>query len=182
MHVKTIKVRIEGTTALLFNRFLDASIEGKSKTKSGALKDLDPTDKLYRINGQIYTPATHILGMLINAAKNFQITGKRKSTYSKIVGSTVEVEPEAITHETQKYEIFSISGVNPSTKGRMLIKRPMLSSWAIEFSIKHTDDVPFDVLKEILDYGGKYVGIGDWRPEKKGKFGKFIVTVFNSAG
>ena len=33
-------------------------------------------------------------------------------------------------------------------------------------------------MKNILDYGGQYVGIGDWRPEKKGKYGKFIVTSF----
>ena len=59
-----------------------------------------------------------------------------------------------------------------------MISRPLIRKWEIDFNIKITDDIPEDVLKSILDYGGQYIGIGDWRPDKKGKYGKFIVTSF----
>ena len=35
-----------------------------------------------------------------------------------------------------------------------------------------------DVVMEALGIAGRYVGIGDWRPAKKGKFGKFQVVYF----
>jgi len=33
-------------------------------------------------------------------------------------------------------------------------------------------------MKELLDIAGKVAGLGDWRPQKKGPYGKFMVTNF----
>lgn len=41
-----ILVQIEGTTPLLFNRFRDTQIEGKSKKRTGAMVEADIEDKL----------------------------------------------------------------------------------------------------------------------------------------
>ncbi len=40
-----------------------------------------------------------------------------------------------------------------------------------------TDILDFDDLQEAFAAAGKLVGLGDWRPEKKGPYGKFNVTV-----
>jgi len=178
--LKTYNVEIKGVTPLLFNRFIESTIASQVKKRVGATKEINVEDKLYKTtDGKIYTPATHIRGMLINAGKYFKIQGKGKATYSKIIGATVTIQPEAIVHENQKWEIFSISGVNPSTRGRTMIHRPMMKEWKLSFQlIFNPEEIPEDVMKNILDYGGNYVGIGDWRPEKKGQFGKFIVTKF----
>ena len=177
--MKEVNITIKGTTPLLFNRFIEACINNQVKKRSGAVKKEDPEDKFYKTpEGEIYTPSTHISGMLIGSGKNFKIQGKSRQTYSKLMGSSVEVEPDVIIHKNQKWEVFSISGVNPSTKGRRMIYRPMMKNWEIDFKIKFDDDIPIEVIKSILDYGGQYVGIGDWRPEKKGKYGKFMVTKF----
>lgn len=177
--MKKYEVKIEGITPLLFNKFIESSISEKVKKRVGTAKEQNPEDKLYKTpKGEIYTPSTHIMGMLINAGKQFKIQGKSRATYSKLVGSTIEVNPDTIVHENQNWESFSTSAVNPSTKGRMMITRPMLIEWSISFRLNTTDDIPKDVMKAMLDYGGQYVGIGDWRPEKKGKYGKFIVTEF----
>ena len=86
------KVELEGVTPLLFNRFVEASIESKTKKRAGSPADMIVEDKLYKTNdGKIYTPSTHIYGMLVNATKSFKITGKGKATYSKLLGSSVEV-------------------------------------------------------------------------------------------
>lgn len=174
-----IKVEIQGISPLLFNRFLESDIIGKSKRKAGAESEKIIEDKLYILEGKIYTPSTHILGSLINAAKNFQIKGKGKSNYSRLVGSSVEVKEDAIIHKYQGWVAWRISAVNPMTKGRMIVTRPRMEKWAFEFTLVLRDEsIGIETIKEILDYAGSYVGIGDWRPEKKGKFGKFIVTEF----
>lgn len=177
--MKEYKVSIKGVTPLLFNRFIEASIDKKVKKRAGALKEENPEDKLYKTKeGKIYTPSTHIRGMLINSGKNFKIQGKSRSTYSKLVGSVIDINPDCIEHKKQEWDIFKISAVNPNTRGRIMTIRPIMNEWELSFNLETTDDIPEEVIKAMLDYGGQYVGIGDWRPEKKGKYGKFIVTKF----
>jgi len=174
-----IKVQIEGTTPLLFNRFRDVQIEGKSKKNTGARAESDIEDKLYLIDEKICLPAVYLKNCITEASKQFKIIGKGKSTYSKIVASTVDIEPFMIELKSGKYEIFRISAVNPMTKGRMMTERPKFNKWSAEFEVVINDPaVPVSVINEILEHAGKYVGVGDWRPEKKGMFGKFMITSF----
>jgi len=179
---KTAKVTIKGVSPLLFNRFIEASLEGDPPPRAGHRKAEDPEVKLYKTpDGKIYTPYTHLQESMIDAAKNFQIRGKRRATYSKLFGCAVYVEPDVIIHKIQKWEVFSISAVNPNTRGRIMTHRPMLKEWEISFQIVFDDDdIPEEVIKEVLDYAGRRSGVGDWRPNKKGKFGKFMVTKFDA--
>jgi len=176
-----IKVQIEGTTPILFNRFRDTAIEGKSKKRTGAMAESEVEDKLYIYNDKVCLPAVYLKNCITEASKQFKIVGKGKSTYSKIVASTVDVSPNMIELESGKYEVFRISAVNPVTKGRMMTERPKFNTWKAEFEIIANDPaVPISVLNEILEHAGKYVGVGDWRPEKKGMFGKFMITSFKT--
>jgi len=175
-----IKVTIEGTTPLLFNRFRDVAIEGKSKKRTGAMAEAEIEDKLYQDeNGKTQLPSVYIKNCITEASKQFKIVGKGKSTYSKLVASTVDIEPFMIELKSGKYEVFRISAVNPMTKGRMMTERPRYNKWSAEFEILLNDPaVPSSVINEILEHAGKYVGVGDWRPEKKGMHGKFMITSF----
>jgi len=177
-----IKVQIEGTTPILFNRFRDVAIEGKSKKRTGAMVESDIEDKLYfDEKGKVQLPSVYLKNCLTEASKQFKIVGKGKSTYSKIVGSTVDIEPFMIDFISDKYEVFRISAVNPSTKGRMMTERPQFKKWSAEFEVVLNDSaVPIEVINEILEHAGKYVGIGDWRPQKKGMFGKFMIASFKT--
>lgn len=175
-----INVTIEGTTPLLMNRFRDSSIEGKSKRK-GEEKDQDIEDKLYLTSERKpYIPAVYIYRALIDAGKKIQIRGQKKATYSKIVGSIVEINPEAIVING-KYEAYRTSAVNPMTKGRMMVTRPKFNLWSCSFEIiTNSDEISTETMNVLLTEAGMKTGIGDWRPEKKGKYGKFIVTKFQS--
>lgn len=176
-----IKVTIEGTTPILFNRFRDTAIEGKSKKRTGAMADSDIEDKLYKENDKVLLPSVYLKNCIVEAGKQFKIVGKGKSTYSKIVASTVEIQPFMIEMDNGEMETFRISAVNPMTKGRMMTERPKFSKWSATFEIVLNDPaVPVSVINEILEHAGKYVGVGDWRPEKKGMFGKFMITSFKA--
>ena len=178
--MKEINVKIDGVTALLFNRFMSGQIDSETKKRPGANKELDIKDKLYKDGmGNVCVPSTWVIGSIIDASKNFKIVGKGKSTYSKLVGSSVNVNPELLIVTPQKWEAYSISAVNPMTRGRMMVSRPRMDKWSTTFRLSFNEnDIPLEVMKEIVDYAGQYSGIGDWRPNKKGQFGKFIVTRF----
>lgn len=157
-----------------------AMIGDISKDKKPFKDDVEEQahSKLYASpKGKLYQPATHIYGSLIEAGKQKKVVGKGKSTYSKIVGYAVEINPFEIEHKNQNWEIFSILAVNPNTKGRNLLHRPILKEWELDFEITFDEEqIAPSIMKELLEIAGKVAGIGDWRPQKKGPYGKFQVV------
>jgi hypothetical protein len=149
------------------NRFPESEgkLEEKSKRRMGNPDySKEAEQKLYKMpNGTLYQPASHIEGCMIKASTGFQIAGKRKKTYKDLVKGSVFVTPDAIPHKIQEYEIDRRSVVVPATRGRVIR--------AIEI---RNDQLPIEVVKQILDNAGNEVGIGDFRP----RFGRFIVTEF----
>jgi len=178
--MKQYKVEISGITPLLQNKpeeygFDEQWVEKKASTdwEKEAIK------KLYvDSEGTIYQPSTHIERALIEAGKKIKVKGQGKATYSKLFGSMVSLVEFELPHKNPEYEIFKTLVVIPSTKGRIMRYRPMFKKWKIDFTVEADDEIPQTAIKEALEIAGKYVGIGDWRPEKKGKFGKFQVTSF----
>jgi len=182
---KTVNVTIKGISPLLMNRpnMLEISDKAKRKLAGVDLLNQQFKNKQYQTDkGELFTPDTHLRGALIEAGKNMKVKGRGKSTYSKIIGYAVRIEPAQILHTKTKLEKYTVLAVNPNTRGRNAVCRPMLKEWELSFSVIYdTDEIPEEVLKDALDYAGKRVGIGDWRPSKKGTFGRFIVTKFEEA-
>ncbi len=114
------------------------------------------------------------------AGAKYQIPGQGKLTYKNLIGSgAVLVTPDAIPHRNQQFEVDVRPVVVPSTRGRVARRRPVFKNWSLKFNIEYDEDeLSASTIKEILDYAGTRVGIGDFRPEKGGPFGRFMVTSF----
>ena len=172
---RNIEVTIEGIAPLLQHRFPDDNPEttAKSKRKTG-IKDYraESEQSAYRTpDGKLYQPAAHIEAALVKGATSFQIPGKGKKTYKDLFRSSVFVMPDAIPHEIQTYEIDARPVV--VVRARVMRYRPKLNKWRLSFILQIQDpDLPPSVVKEILDYTGLRVGIGDYRP----RFGRFTVV------
>lgn len=177
--MKKFKVTIQGTTPLLMNR-PSAMIGEKSKDvkRETATPREQAELRLYEIEGKLYQPATHLQGALVEAGKHKKMMGKgsARANYSKVCGYAVQIEPFEIDHKKQNWDVFSILAVNPTTKGRNLLHRPILKEWELDFEVIFDENaIEPVVMKELFDIAGRIVGIGDWRPAKKGRFGKFQV-------
>lgn len=170
-----INCTIKGIAPLLHNRFPDEeNEEGKSKRKSVRLPAIDEARRSLYLdsNGNPYQPANHIEGAMIKAAVQFKLDGKK--TYKDLVRSGVFVTPDQIPCNAT-WEIDRRSAVIPSTKGRIMVSRPMFKEWVLNFDLNIVDDrAEVVVIKEILQYAGLYVGIGTFRP----KFGRFEVLTY----
>lgn len=183
--MNTYKVEIKGLTPYLMNRFDESLLdEPKRKITPQALEKKMLEKKFYRNKGgKLYIPSTQIIGCLVNAGKEFKLKGTSRATYSKKFGASLSVVGDEIVMTKQKYNIFRISGVNPNTGGRVMISRPRFEEWGLKFVLScDDDDIKEEVIKPALVLGGKSVGIGDWRPDKKGRFGKFKVVIFRCGG
>jgi len=182
--MKTYKVTIEGISPLLMNRpsMMIGDISKDKKPLSDDKEEMAKIKLYLNSKGKLYQPSTHLQGALIEAGKHKKVVGKGKSTYSKICGYAVQIEPYEIEHQKQNWEIHSALAVNPNTKGRNPLHRPILKEWVLKFDVifDETEIAP-SIMKELFDIAGRIVGIGDWRPAKKGPFGKFQVTSWNEA-
>lgn len=178
--MKKISVEIRGITpGLLMHRFPMDGADEMSKRRTGVPAWKEEAEKaLYRDEqGVIYEPASHLEGALKEASKTLKIPGRRGATYSKLIGSAVSIDPDAIPHKIQEYEIDSRPVV--VQRSRVIRYRPLFKNWELAFEIIVADEqIPTEVIKQALDHAGLYVGIGDFRPGRGGKFGKFMVTSF----
>lgn len=177
--MKTAKVTIKGITPLMQHRFPMAGADDTSKKRTGVPDwKAEGETALYRDEkGKIYEPSSHIEGALTIASRTLKIPGRRGATYAKLIGSAVSVEPDVIYHKNVNYEIDARPVV--VQRARVVRYRPIFKNWELSFEVIVSDDqIPMEVIKLALDHAGQYVGLGDFRPGKGGKFGKFMVTEF----
>lgn len=177
-----VKVEVKGISPLLQNRFpIEDFMEGNRTTQKGKGADkriYDPQEeslkRLYKTSeGEIYQPAEHFEKSMEKAAVNFKMKGRK--TFKDAIQAGVIVTPFAIIHKIQKWEIDLRRVV---IQGKAILRaRPMFPEWELSFNLECIDDrIRPEEIKDILDYAGKFVGVGDFRP----KFGRFMVTKFES--
>lgn len=184
--MKNIQIRIEGKTPLLCNRFTDeAQMAATSGTRSALSGDKgSPREqaepKLYLDEeGQPCIPQPNLFRAIIDAGKFFK-NGKSKVTTikSSLIPSCVDVEGIMfpIEHE-ESWQVDTRPVRIPSTGGRILCHRPCFNDWSLTFSVNLDTSVMSESLfRDIVDKAGTAIGLGDFRPDCKGPFGKFLVT------
>ena len=177
---------IKGTSPLLMNRFTEEAELSVSKTTKKATKATKGTpreqaEKKAYVDeqGVLYVPGMNIYASIIQGGQFIKI-GKSKATNSKssLIPAAMILEEERCTLGTTEFEVDSRSVVIPATGGRIMAHRPRLDEWETSFTIDLFDpDIlsPADV-RQIIDDAGKKVGLGDFRPARKGPFGRYIVV------
>ena len=187
----TIDCAVEGIAPLMQHRFpmpdfADLSKGGKKKTGEQDYSQ-EWREYLYATpEGDIYQPATHFDGCLVKAAAGYKIQGARGKTYKDLFKGNVFVSPDAIFHNVKVPESLDADADKPLyldvrpvviQRARVVRVRPCFGiGWKLEFEISCLDDqIPSNVINEVLVLAGRTVGIGDFRP----RFGRFMVTRFD---
>jgi len=193
--MKQIEIVIAGMSPLLMNRFTDEaqmqSGQGTSAVIVGSRgtprEQAEP--KLYRDkSGRICVPGPNIFSGLIESGK-FHKTGKSKVTTarSSLIPAGIQIlDVECPLQNRGKkepaWEVDSRPVVNPSTRGRRLCHRPRFDEWSLAFRLE-IDLKMFDLkfVRQLVDDFGSRVGLGDFRPDRKGPFGRFKVVEWKEA-
>jgi hypothetical protein len=179
--MREFDVELKGISPLLMHA-MRANLE-ENRRKTGSSETNDPKDCLYELpnGGGIYVPAQALYAAMVKSGGNFQVRGRGKKTYSTLFAGALTIEPDAILITPQEWVVDERTVVIPSTKGRTLRRRPKWPEWKLRFKLRVSEDqIAEDVVKQALDYAGSMIGILDYRPEKKGPFGRFIVTRFEA--
>jgi len=180
--MKLFRATIEGISPLLMHRYaMEASPTGHSKGTSPSISNEEPKDEAergaYRLqSGELYQPAEHIERAMFGGAKFHKIG--RKSAAS-LVPAGIFVKERQLPHGSREYEIDSRRVVIRATGNAVVRHRPRLDSWKLSFHLEVDESIfKKDLVLAILQDAGRKVGIGDYRPQRGGPFGRFIVTEF----
>lgn len=174
--LKTEKVTVEGITPLMMNRFPLEPIEAFEKKSPEEQAEY----ATYRTpDSKLYVPGSNIYRALVAGAVYSK--GKRNASLQKPAAACLSVAPEYLVLSNQTYEVDQRPVVVPATKGRIVRSRPRFDSWEVTFELSWNDALLSEKqVRQILDDTGSLVGLLDYRPEKKGPFGRFKVTHFGT--
>lgn len=184
--MEIINVRIEGVASLLQHRFTESS-EAEATTRRSTMNHGTPREQAekaaYRTpTGELYLPGAAIARLLREVGVGHKQRSSRKSL-KWIIPAAVIVLQDAIPlldgedEVLKDFEIDSRPVTIPSTKGRIMRHRPRLDSWAAAFDLQVDEQVlDADTIHMLLEEGGRTFGVGDFRPEKGGPFGRFAIT------
>mgnify|MGYP001562721816 FL=1 len=162
-----------GQSPLLMHAFpLDPveALEKKSRADQAEIAAYRDPD-----TGMLYVPGINVQRALVSAATYSK--GKGRGSLQKVAAACLAVSPERISLNTTEYEIDSRPVVVPATKGRVMRHRPRVPEWAITFDLEWDATLltPQQV-RRIVDDMGQRVGLLDFRPEKRGPFGRSVVS------
>ena len=184
------QVTIKGTSALLMHKFPMEPIEAIEKKSPEEQAEFSA----YRVpdTGELCIPGICVQRCLVQAATYSK--GKGRASLQKPVAACLMIDPEYLVIHCEEYKIDSRPAVgckvykidsrpvvNPTTHGRIIRHRPRLDEWEVTFGVSWDPTLLKESeVRKIVDDGGSRVGLLDFRPKRKGPFGRFVVTHWGS--
>jgi len=170
--MKTIHATIEGERPILFNN--PAGMKTKKTGKERTYKpEEDAAASCYWTEDghSLAMPAMNVRAAMVNEARFYKVGKKQATPY---VAGAFEIEPAMIPFGTKEYEIDMRRAV---VQHQGIIRaRAMLRKWSLSFNVLIEDSAfpaILEMLPALLQDAGQRAGLGDFRLEKKGPFGKF---------
>lgn len=132
-------------------------------------------------DGKLYFPSAGYRGGLFTAGKGRKIG---KVSAISIIGAAVEcvedqtllIDPDTELPLPLEYEVDIrrvVLGVGKTAKG-ILRARPKFNKWGGFIKYRYNSDfIDAKTIFELTKIAGIVAGLGDFRPEKKGPFGKY---------
>ena len=182
-----IRVRIEGIAPLLMNRFGDEAEVATSSGHSPAIgnghrgtprEQAEKTAYRHSKTGELFLPGPNIFAAIVQAGM-FHKLGKNKLTTQKssLVAAGIVVTDLLIPLGTKEFEVDSRRAVIPVSGAAVLRHRARLDKWGGSFTLQVDGDMfSADLVRLLVDDAGKKIGVGDYRPARRGPFGRFVVT------
>lgn len=179
-----VTTTIEGISALLMHRFGEAE-ELAGETRSVKIENMTPRDAAertaFRQGGKLYIPGAAPARLLREAGSAHKQRGTRKSLKYIVPAAVIVAEDVIFLHDAAgkpltKIEVDSRPVTIPATKGRIMRHRARVEKWRATLTLE-IDETVLDAatIRQLLEEGGRRIGIGDYRPEKGGPYGRFSI-------
>lgn len=188
---KTMIVPIVGTSPLIVHNFSDKSKrqmleaqQGKKKLKEVRDPQAEYEAAFYRIHDESGAdrfgfPVTAFKAATIGAArfydKSVTMTSLRQFLFMH--GVLTKADPQQLVEifgePEMREDVVRLGGPSRSADLRY---RPMFAEWRAELKVTFvSSSLSEGSVLSLIDAGGLGIGVGEWRPEKRGEFGTYMV-------
>jgi hypothetical protein len=192
-----INIKCRGITPLLTNRMNDEVLEGlRTKTKKPKAANIGSTrtrreeasEKIYLCKNKACLPGENLMACLISAGAFIRLDGKRMMSNAKstllpgfltlLTPSLMLVDPDDEMKEAV-WDPDVRKGTNPNGNEAVAVCRPRWDRWAFAAQIEiDTAEIGENAIRDLWDKAGRRIGLGDFRPQRKGIFGRFVVETW----
>src|SRR3990167_2616422 len=148
--------------------------------------------KLYRSeNGRMGVPTQNIMSAIVLAGQHVK-SGKKNVSNAKstTVFDFLEfVEDFCVFADLDAngnvlWSPFPVKGTmhQGASETAVCIVRPRIPHWKLTFAVKFDDKrgISQDTVETLVEVAGRKIGLCDWRPAKKGRFGRFVISKVES--
>lgn len=187
---ETIRVPIVGTAPLIVHNFSEKSKrqmldkeQGRARPKTARDPEEEYRAALYRIadaDGERYGfPVTAFKAATIGAArfydKSVTMTALRQFLFMR--GVLTEGDPQQLVEihgePRMREDVVRLGGPSRSADLRY---RPEFPVWSAELEVTFvTTCISQSSVLSLIDAGGLGIGVGEWRPERRGEFGTYAI-------
>lgn len=142
-------------------------------------------------SGEFGIPANYLFASLVEAGRHviYDKRTKLSTATSSLIPALLAIVPELLDEkgdgfipfkdQDQKWIVDRRRGVLAANKAAVAIVRPKFKEWAFDVTVEVDEDqVNIDKIKDLFNTAGRLTGLGDFRPSKRGQFGRFRVLDF----
>lgn len=189
---ETMIVPIIGDTPLIMHNFSEKArkqmldgMQGKKSVKEPKNPQAEYEAAFYRIADENHPgdrygfPVTGFKKATIGGArfydKSVSMTALRQFLFFKGVITKADPQPlvEIIGEPEMREDVVRLGGASRSPDLRY---RPMFSPWRTTLTVTYVkSSIDRSSVLSLIEAGGMGVGVGEWRPEKSGEFGKYRI-------
>lgn len=183
---ETIAVPIIGTAPLIVHNFSEKSkrkmldnMQGKRAPKENRDPKADYEAAFYRTKSGYGFPVTAFKAATVGAArfygKDVKMTELRQFMFMR--GLLSDNDPQALVEingePRMREDVVRLSGPSRTADLRY---RPEFPEWSAVLEVTYVKScISRDSVLSLIDAGGMGIGIGEWRPEKRGEFGTYRI-------
>ena len=185
--MKTYQATVTGVSPLLINRFkendehVEAVKKATKKDYGTPREQAEATAYRDEKDQRLWVPSTWISGAIRSVASDYKMPGTRKSVKSISGGAIVPVDEKCYFIEGYAVKDVEIDS-RPVViqRARIMRHRARLEKRSFSVCLEIDNEIiePENVHR-ILSDAGRRCGIGDFRPNKGGPFGKFLLSAWS---
>jgi len=182
INVQMLQISIDGTSPLIQHKWSEKALR-QLRDKGGGkkTKNREPRDPQAEAKAATYFTKDGSHGIPLLALKSAIIEAAHKDIgFEKTLvrkGLFIKAPDEALVLPMKCSEpIVREDSVRVGMGSADLRYRPQFNEWSVDLLCEYDADLlqPTDIVN-LIDRAGFGVGVGEWRPEKGGEFGRFRV-------
>lgn len=185
LDIQRCKIKIKGLSPLITNRWSEKAKQAmldKQMKKTVKKEAKDPKEQfeasVYHVDsGELGFPADAFKKAMIRGAKQLGLVMTDMRTGFFVHGEYCAREDRDLVlikgELSMREDMVRLNGMTSDIRFR-----GQIIGWSAELEISYNASaVGFDYIVNMLNAAGYGVGVGEWRPEKDGMFGRFEVVV-----